>query len=426
MTLKLATLFVAASCISSCYLFPGETIGSGEISAIATKDAAGCCAACNADTECVTWTFHKKFPSGTTKNCFLKDNTTPLQPPRPVDKNNETLSGLTEASATCTPNATPVMLCPQGFPCPTCGTKKQCSCYTPHPPKPVPPSPTKAFACLPGRPGADLPFCDMKLAVEDRVKDLISRINDTDKPNLLTARGKGGNGAHMQALPALGVPAYYWGYVLCAELHSWCAMHVPNSFYFSSSTNCLHSLNGGQCVLHSDNTTHCPTNFPSGPSFGATFDRELIKKMANVIGVELRAMFVLGLNKNSIDCWGPVVNLNRDPRWGRNGEGGSEDAYLMGELAKEWAQGFQSPRPSLLNSSREILQGIITLKHMAVNSVENTAPFNRHNFDANETYGVDNFVLADYYLRPFKSAIAQGGAVSGTEINDPLACVTLL
>ena len=45
----------------------------------------------------------------------------------------------------------------------------------------------------------------------------------------------------------------------------------------------------------------------------------LIKKMANVIGVELRAMLVLGDNGTeswahpSIDCWGPVVNLNRDP-----------------------------------------------------------------------------------------------------------------
>ena len=36
---------------------------------------------------------------------------------------------------------------------------------------------------------------------------------------------------------------------------------------------------------------------------------------------------------------------------------------------------------------------------MAVNSLENTAPFTRHSFDANQTYGVDNFVLADYYLR---------------------------
>lgn len=196
----------------------------------------------------------------------------------------------------------------------------------------------------------------------------------------------------MQSLPALGVPAYYWG------------------------TNCLHSLNGGKCVNDSKGTERCPTNFPSGPSFGAMFDRDLIKKMANVIGVELRAMLALGDNGTeswalpSIDCWGPVINLNRDPRWGRNGEGGTEDAYAMGELAKAWTQGFQSPRPSLLNSSQNLLQGIITLKHMAVNSLENTFPWTRHNFDANASFGVDPFVLADYYFAPFEAAIAGGGA----------------
>ena len=106
---------------------------------------------------------------------------------------------------------------------------------------------------------------------------------------------------------------------------------------------------------------------------------------------------------------------NRDPRWGRNGEGGSEDGYLMGQLAQSWTSGFQAPRPSLLNSSQQLLQGIITLKHMAVNSLENTAPWTRHSFDANQTFGVDPFVLADYYFIPFKAAIRDGGArgVSG-------------
>jgi len=65
------------------------------------------------------------------------------------------------------------------------------------------------------------------------------------------------------------------------------------------------------------------------------FDRDLIADMANVVGQELRAMVILRANfQNSLDCWGPVINLNRDPRWGRNGEGGTEDAYAMGQLAK--------------------------------------------------------------------------------------------
>ena len=182
--------------------------------------------------------------------------------------------------------------------------------------------------------------------------------------------GRGGNGHQLQALPALGVPGYYWG------------------------TNCLHSLNGGYCVNNSKGEQRCPTNFPSGPSFGATFDRDLIHQMANAIGVELRASMVNGMSNPaaakppSLDCWGPVVNLNRDPRWGRNGEGGTEDAYAMGELAAAWTHGFQAPRPSKSNPDHMLYQGIITLKHMAVNSLENTFPWTRHNFDANETFGV--------------------------------------
>jgi len=139
------------------------------------------------------------------------------------------------------------------------------------------------------------------------------------------------------------------------------------------------------------------------------FDKDLVTQMANVIGQELRVTF-LQHNTSSIDCWGPVINLNRDPRWGRNGEGGLEDAYAMGELAEAWTKGFQDPRPSKKRKDRELLQAVITIKHMAVNSLENTEPYNRHNFDANATYGMDPFVLMDYYIKPYRSAIQNGGA----------------
>ena len=98
----------------------------------------------------------------------------------------------------------------------------------------------------------------------------------------------------------------------------------------------------------------------------------------------------------------------------RNGEGGTEDAYAMGELAAAWTSGFQSPRPPIgkkgtpMKGERKLLQAVITLKHMAVNSLENTAPFNRHNFDANITFGIDPFVLSDYYFRPFPMSYSQG------------------
>ena len=68
----------------------------------------------------------------------------------------------------------------------------------------------------------------------------------------------------------------------------------------------------------------------------------------------------------------------------------------MSQLSTAWTRGFQSPRPvqqpgdatvvdAATGQPRELLQGVMTLKHMAVNSLENTAPFDRHTFDANAT-----------------------------------------
>ena len=50
--------------------------------------------------------------------------------------------------------------------------------------------------------------------------------------------------------------------------------------------------------------------------------------MANVIGVELRAMFVLGDNQNSIDCWGPVVRARRGLR--RAAQGFAHEPAALG------------------------------------------------------------------------------------------------
>eukprot|EP00729_Bicosta_minor_P018335 gene18335-2827_t len=119
------------------------------------------------------------------------------------------------------------------------------------------------------------PFCNTSMAIEDRVHDLVSRIKDEDKPNLLTARGQPRH--NMQALPYLGVPYYYWGH------------------------NCIHSSMFSNCTK----AGRCSTSFPAGPNFAATFDREAMRKMAVVVGGaedpylmgELGAAWTTGLQK---------------------------------------------------------------------------------------------------------------------------------
>lgn len=65
-------------------------------------------------------------------------------------------------------------------------------------------------ACVPGGGKDHFPFCNTSLSLDDRVRDLVARIPDAIKPNLLTARGYGRSVGTEQAIPDLGIPAYYW------------------------------------------------------------------------------------------------------------------------------------------------------------------------------------------------------------------------
>ena len=64
----------------------------------------------------------------------------------------------------------------------------------------------------------------------------------------------------------------------------------------------------------------CVTSFPSGTALAATFDPALIRQIGGVVSTEVRAAFNArnwiddGANGIGLDCWSPVINLNRDPR----------------------------------------------------------------------------------------------------------------
>jgi hypothetical protein len=225
--LALARSAAAASAPATCHEFPNQMVGAGflKYSPGNQSTAGDCCDACGKLPGCAAWTWH------TNTHCILKDNAKP-QPGHPKD----VTSGL-HPGPTCTPHQQPSM-CPAGAPCPDCGGAL-CPCnfkpgggITP-PPKPLTP------ACTP--PNDHFKFCDTSLPVAQRVSALLKHIPDATKPNLLTARG----GHGLQNYSEIGVPAYYWG------------------------TNCLHSVGAG-CI-----NGRCPTNFPSGPSMAATFDRSV-------------------------------------------------------------------------------------------------------------------------------------------------------
>lgn len=244
---------VATGVDVQCHLLPGTSIGSAAIKMIARVSNAGaCCQLCGAVARCRAFTYHGSAPTispSKRETCWLKANE---HGQKLTD--NATVSGCRGA---CQPQPPP-----QPSP--------------PPPAPPLPPSPPQ-WACAAGF--DHFPFCNASLTINQRVIDLISRINDSSKPNLLTARG----GPHgMQSFPELGVPAHYWG------------------------TNAIHGIDNGACTSHG----HCPTEFPSGPNVAATFNRGLMEAMAAAMGGEMRALYNLGLVKG-LSIWGPVIDLVR-------------------------------------------------------------------------------------------------------------------
>eukprot|EP00040_Diaphanoeca_grandis_P032978 m.200909 g.200909 ORF g.200909 m.200909 type:complete len:864 (-) comp32782_c0_seq1:202-2793(-) len=292
------------------------------------KSPGDCCYFCSQNAECGAWSYHT-FATGDA-HCTLH----PLKSSGTAAKAN-----VTSAYATPTNSSKPNM------------------------------------ACQPGR-NSSYPFCNSMLSTAVRVADLVKRVADTDKPNLLTAR-------QIQALPDLDVPGYYWG------------------------TNCIQSVEvgahgeSGRCV-----GDKCPTHFPNPPNMMSTFNKTAMGAVANAMAVELRAFYNLHMALG-LDCWGPVLNLARDPRWGRNGEAGSEDPYLMSMFSLAYTLGFQNGTFGNEHSTpNEFFRGLVTLKHWDANTLEDSDGFTRHTFDAN----VSNFVLQDSYFPAFRTAIKQGGA----------------
>ncbi|HEY7430612.1 MAG TPA: glycoside hydrolase family 3 N-terminal domain-containing protein [Streptosporangiaceae bacterium] len=126
------------------------------------------------------------------------------------------------------------------------------------------------------------------------------------------------------------------------------------------------------------------TIFPTPLAWGATFDPDLVEAMAAAIGGSMRA---LGVHQGLA----PVLDVARDPRWGRVEETIGEDPYLVGLIGTAYVRGLQSA-------------GVhATLKHFAGYSASragrNMAPV---------SMGRREF--ADVILPPFEMAITDGDA----------------
>jgi beta-glucosidase len=125
------------------------------------------------------------------------------------------------------------------------------------------------------------------------------------------------------------------------------------------------------------------TCFPVSMARGASFDRELEKRVGDVIGKEARAQ---GANYFGGVC----INLLRHPAWGRAQETYSEDPYHLGEMGKALTESVQEHNV------------MACIKHYAMNNIENSRFF--VNVQADER------TLREVYLPHFKKSIQAGAA----------------
>jgi beta-glucosidase len=135
------------------------------------------------------------------------------------------------------------------------------------------------------------------------------------------------------------------------------------------------------------------TSFSQPIGLGATFDPELVRRLFEMTAAEARA-------RGTHQALTPVVDVAREPRWGRVEETYGEDPYLVSRMGIAAVQGFQGD--ATFQDKKHV---IATLKHFAAHgqpeSGTNCAPVN-----------VSQRILREVFLYPFKEALQKGGAVS--------------
>ncbi|MBN1412099.1 MAG: beta-glucosidase BglX [Spirochaetales bacterium] len=165
----------------------------------------------------------------------------------------------------------------------------------------------------------------------------------------------------------------------------------PLTIYKFQKTAVQESRLGIPLLFMSDVIHGYKNNSPIPLALACSWDPTLIEETARMIAYECA---VTGINVN----FAPMIDLTRDPRWGRVMEGPGEDPYLASLIAESYIKGFQKKRLA----DDYAIAGCI--KHFAgYGAVEGGRDYN--------TVDISERSLRDTYLPPFKRAIEAGAAM---------------
>lgn len=149
----------------------------------------------------------------------------------------------------------------------------------------------------------------------------------------------------------------------------------------------------GMDVIHGYRTV-----FPIPLGLAATWDMNLIQQSARIAAEEATAD---GINW----AFSPMVDISRDPRWGRISEGAGEDTYLSSKVAEAIVHGFQGDNLAAHNTM------MACVKHFALyGAAEGGRDYNSTDMSLHRMY--------NEYLPPYKAALDAGAGSIMTSFND--------
>ncbi|KAK3700274.1 hypothetical protein RRG08_033552 [Elysia crispata] len=234
----------------------------------------------------------------------------------------------------------------------------------------------------------DYPFQNTSLPWDARVDDLVSRLSLQE---IMVQMARGGAGEYTTpapAIPRLGIPPYVW------------------------NSNCHRGDQGAWGNA---------TAFPQSIGIAATFSSKAVFDVASVASIETRGKhndFVKAgsfATHTGASCFNPMINVVRDPRWGRIQETYGEDPYMSGELAANVLKGLHGNHDRFVR-----VTGSCVI--FDVYSGPENIPSPRESFDAKVT----DEDMHMTYLPGFKKCVEAGTysfMCSYNSINGVPACV---
>jgi beta-glucosidase len=236
-------------------------------------------------------------------------------------------------------------------------------------------------------PNAQLASKELNARVDALLKQMTldEKVGQLAQFNAGFATGPGGTNSHNDELAAKGRVGSFLNLVGAEATNHYqhiaverSRLHIPILF--------------GQDVIHGHRTT-----FPIPLALAASWDPAAAELVAHDGATEARADGISWV-------FSPMVDIARDPRWGRIIESGGEDPYLGSAMARAWVKGYQQDDLSKPDSTA------VSVKHFAAYG----GAIAGRDYNAVD---MSEIMLRQVYLEPYRAAVEAGAATLMSSFN---------